>query len=616
VKYFPYATVRSGQSEFMADCEDVLKRGGSLVAHAPTGIGKTAAVLSAALEHAIQNQKTIFFLTPKHTQHKIVVDTVRRIAERHNARICLVDFVGKQWMCPHRVHDLTSREFNEFCRAQKKDELCEYHNNTRKNKTTKKAQEAVDRIVGKPMHNEEVLSLCSLGKLCPYEVLLEAGRKADVIVCDYFHLFSPPVRRAFLAKLEKTVEDSILVVDEAHNLPDRIRGIMSHKFGTFVLERASKEASTLNFKQLSEDLKDVSRSLKKLARKIGSHQERYVEKSELVDEVKAVSGMAYKEFTSDLDSLGVEVLKIPGRYRSYASNVARFLAEWDGADLGYTRIMDKDEHDVTIYRKCLDPGISCAEVFRAAYSSILMSGTLTPLSMYSSILGLDPEKTLERAYKSPFPGENRLCLLVPGLTTKYAERTEYMYGKYGSTISSMLSLIPGNVAVFYPSYQLLADIGHRVKTTKERIFERQEMGKEERLKLFNRLSQLQKDGGGVLMAVQAGSFSEGLDYADNLLDAVIIVGLPLERPNLETQALIDYYDFKFERGWDFGYIYPAMNRALQAAGRCIRSETDRGAVILLDERFMWGNYRKCFPSDFEFNVTELPEKYLRRFFGT
>lgn len=119
-----------------------------------------------------------------------------------------------------------------------------------------------------------------------------------------------------------------------------------------------------------------------------------------------------------------------------------------------------------------------------------------------------------------------------------------------------------------------------------------------------------------MMAVQAGSFSEGLDYADNLLDAVIIVGLPLERPNLETQALIDYYDFKFERGWDFGYIYPAMNRALQAAGRCIRSETDRGAVILLDERFMWGNYRKCFPSDFEFNVTELPEKYLRRFFGT
>jgi len=133
VEYFPYATVRSGQSEFMSDCEDVLKRGGSLVAHAPTGIGKTAAVLSAALEHAIQNQKTIFFLTPKHTQHKIVVDTVRRIAERHNARICLVDFVGKQWMCPHRVHDLTSREFNEFCRAQKKDELCEYHNNTRKN---------------------------------------------------------------------------------------------------------------------------------------------------------------------------------------------------------------------------------------------------------------------------------------------------------------------------------------------------------------------------------------------------------------------------------------------------------------------------------------------------
>jgi DNA excision repair protein ERCC-2 len=246
----------------------------------------------------------------------------------------------------------------------------------------------------------------------------------------------------------------------------------------------------------------------------------------------------------------------------------------------------------------------------------MMSGTLTPLNMYSNIFGLKPERTMERAYRSPFPKENRLTLLVPGLTTKFAERTQHMYDKYVSTISSMLGIIPGNVAVFYPSYQLLADIGYRVKSKKELVIERQEMTKEERLKLFNRLIQLQGNGGGALMAVQAGSFSEGLDFPDNMLDAVIVVGLPLERPNLETQALIDYYDFKFERGWDFGYIYPAMNRSLQAAGRCIRSETDRGAIVLLDERFRWGNYRKCFPSDFEFIVTETPDKYLKRFFGS
>ena len=136
VKYFPYNAVRSGQDEFMLDCEEVIKRAGILVAHAPTGIGKTAAVLSSAVECALKNQKTILFLTPKHTQHTIVVDTVRKISERHSLKLCLVDIIGKQWMCPQEVRDLTSREFNEFCRTQKKDEICEYHNNTRKAKTT------------------------------------------------------------------------------------------------------------------------------------------------------------------------------------------------------------------------------------------------------------------------------------------------------------------------------------------------------------------------------------------------------------------------------------------------------------------------------------------------
>ncbi|MFH1056140.1 MAG: ATP-dependent DNA helicase [Candidatus Altiarchaeota archaeon] len=613
MKYFPHPTVRSGQDEFIRDCERTLRNGGILAAHAPAGIGKTAAVLSASVEHALEKNKTIFFLTPKHTQHTIVVDTIRRMKERHNLNVRLVDIIGKQWMCPHKVRDLSSREFNEFCRAQKKDELCEYYNNTRKNKITKKGQATVTKILSEPMHNEEAIEVCGKDRLCPYEVLLEAGRKADVIVCDYFHIFSNSVRKAFLAKLGKTLEDSILIVDEAHNLPDRIRSIMSHKLSTYSLERASKEAKTLNFRQLSEDYMTLSRVLKGLARKIRPYEERYVERRELMDEMLKSVKVDYDEFTADVEALGLEVLKIPGRYRSHSTNIARFLEKWKDPDLGFTRIMQKDDKSVTVSHRCLDPSLSSAEVFNGAYSSILMSGTLTPLPMYSNILGLNSERVMERAYRSPFPKENRLTLLVPGLTTKYASRSEFMYDKYARTITLLLAQIPGNAAVFYPSYQLLKVIGSRVKTGKEIVAENQDMGKDDRRRLFDKLTQL--TGGGVLMAVQAGSFSEGLDFPDNLLDAVIIVGLPLEKPNLETQALIDYYDFKFERGWDYGYIYPATNRALQAAGRCIRSETDRGAIVLLDDRFKWANYRKCFPTDFEFIVTETPEKYLKRFFG-
>ncbi|MBU4406136.1 MAG: hypothetical protein KKB24_00955, partial [Candidatus Altiarchaeota archaeon] len=163
--------------------------------------------------------------------------------------------------------------------------------------------------------------------------------------------------------------------------------------------------------------------------------------------------------------------------------------------------------------------------------------------------------------------------------------------------------------------QVMDSVGGNMKGIKKSILtERREMKKDDRIQLCNRLVNLSANGGGILLGVQAGSLSEGVDYANNLLDAVIVVGLPLETPTLEIKSLIEYYDFKFERGWDYGYIYPAMNRALQAAGRCIRSETDRGAIVLMDERFKWQNYRKCFPKDFEFVTTEIPTKYLRRFF--
>jgi DNA excision repair protein ERCC-2 len=150
--------------------------------------------------------------------------------------------------------------------------------------------------------------------------------------------------------------------------------------------------------------------------------------------------------------------------------------------------------------------------------------------------------------------------------------------------------------------------------SKRVLIERQEMTAQDRRKLHSQLSGARGNGGGVLMGVMAGSLSEGVDYPESLLDAVIVVGLPLEKPDLTTNSLIEYYDFKFGRGWDYGYIYPAVNRALQAAGRCIRSETDRGAIILLDERFRWKNYAKVLP-EADYIVTEEPVKYLRKFFS-
>lgn len=613
---FPFETIRPGQKEFLDDVEISINNGGHLVAHVPTGIGKTAAVIAPSLSHALENGKTIFFSTPKHTQHTIVIDTLQKIKKKFNVNFVAVDFVGKQWTCLHDIRDLDSREFNEFCKSMKKDERCVYYKNVHKRKLSKLAVSVIDKIKSEPLHSEAIRELCEKNSLCPYETCIEAGKDANVVVCDYFHIFSPSVRQAFFSKLDKSMEDSILIIDEAHNLPGRIRKILSYNLTENSLKRAIKEANFLNYGILSDAFRDSTRVLKNIGRGMVNSEEKYVKREEFINKLAEETGMKYPEFADMAEDLGEEILKIPNRYRSYSNIIAKFLKNWIKEDIGYARILRKDKFLILSY-KCLDPSVSSREIFENMHSTVFMSGTLIPLDMYSSVLGLSPDRTTLEEYPSPFPKKNRITIVVPNVTTKYTKRSDLMFQRYARIISNIVREIPGNIAVFFPSYAILENVREHLAEfglNKHTLIEKQEMKKDDRVQLYGRLQNSDNKNGGILMGVQAGSFSEGLDYANNLLDGVIIVGLPLDKPDLETKSLIEYYDFKFNRGWDYGYIYPAMNRALQAAGRCIRSETDRGVIILMDDRFLWRNYSKCFPGDFEFIVSEMPEKYVRKFF--
>jgi DNA excision repair protein ERCC-2 len=262
MKLFPFDRIREGQRDFLEDSRKAVTEGKHLAAHAPTGIGKTAAVIAPSLEYALENNKTLFFLTPKHTQHTIIVDTLKRIKKKVNVDFITVDIIGKQWTCPHTVRDLDSREFNEFCRSLKKDERCKYYRNVRKRKLSENAKRTIERIKKETLHSEEISKLCSDNMLCPYEVCIGVGKDATVIVCDYFHIFSPKVRQAFLSKLNKGLENSILIIDEAHNLPDRVRKLLSHKLTEYTLKRAMKEANFLGYEHLSDDFWDTVKVIK------------------------------------------------------------------------------------------------------------------------------------------------------------------------------------------------------------------------------------------------------------------------------------------------------------------------------------------------------------------
>jgi len=146
------------------------------------------------------------------------------------------------------------------------------------------------------------------------------------------------------------------------------------------------------------------------------------------------------------------------------------------------------------------------------------------------------------------------------------------------------------------------------------IIEKQNLSKEEKEKILEEFKS-NKDKGAVLLAVAAGNFGEGIDLPGDFLKGVVIIGLPLEKPDLETKELIDYYEEKYGKGFDYGYIFPAITKCLQNAGRCIRSETDKGVIIFLDERFAWENYHRCLPEDMDFKISKVYEDRISSFFN-
>ncbi|MFH1785515.1 MAG: ATP-dependent DNA helicase [Candidatus Micrarchaeota archaeon] len=606
VLHFRHDVVRSSQKELMQDIYDSISNRQNFMAQAPTGSGKTDASISAALSYALENDLTVFFLTPKISQHKIAIDVATGIAKKHKLNIRSVDILGRAHCCiDNSLRELDADGFQSACMKKRKDKTCPYYINAHgySRLDQAKAETKFKAILGDYGSGKGHHELIDLGKdssCCPYEWLLKLGSISNLIVADYYHLLVPHIQVQFLSKIKKSIDKSIVIVDEAHNLSARIRSSLSRRVSSFSFSRAAKELRALKFNpgKLDTEFDRWAENILKGKKEIAISMEDFHRMIEGL-------GVSSDELAMKLEEVGLEIIMNTGK-KSSSLHLAHFLNDWPTGDQNSVRILKTDGKYFFLSKKTLDPSPATG-VLNDFYSSVLMSGTLVPLHMHRDVLGLDPERTIMKTYSSPFSESNTVNIITRNITTKYSSRGPQSYLSIAKKIDAIVSKTPGGSAIFFPSYKVMNEVLELIFTQNLHI-QKPDMKPADIRQLIKNFKH-----GGVLCGVQGGSLSEGVDYCDGEIKTIIIVGLALDEMSLEIKALIDYYDQKFGRGWDYGYLYPGTLKALQAAGRALRKETDRVAVVYMDERFNWPKYNIVFDKKTKFLLTNKPEELVDDF---
>lgn len=624
---FPYSSLRLGQDKFILDVFKTISTKKNILVSAPTGLGKTVSALAPAIHFAKQNNLTIIYLTSRQTQTNQVIKTIRDINNKSKEAISYVGFIGKRSMCVHDERDLyPASDFNDFCKKMKEKGKCKYFKNVKDSDNEDKVKAILDESSNSFMDVEGFINISHASQLCPYEVAGLKAFKTDVVICDYNYLFATGIKENFLGKIGRVIEECIVIVDEAHNLPDRVRSAYSYSLNSQMISDALKEMGDfVKSSEYDNYIYGVRDALEEMGHKSLSsgESETITSKEKFMDLYLSKVGQIIGN-SDIIDKLkDIEKIVKQDRVVSHIGRLANFLDRFKELDeesfiRQVVREKKKNGESLSLKIRCIDPSDFSAEIVNHTYSTILMSGTLSPIEMYRDILGVGNASLLE--LDSPFANRNQKMIVLEDVTTKYSARSKDMFQKISSHIENCLnSASDQNSIVFLPSYDLMDRVLENLnmsRLSRKVLKEQRYMTKEEKEGFVDKF----RSNGGindrakVLFAVTSGSFAEGLDLPDDMLEMVIVVGLPLGVPDLYTNAVIRHYEKKFRRGQLYGYIYPAMTKIIQAAGRCIRTEEDRGVVVLMDNRFLWPLYAQAFPKHWKFERAKEYKLMISNFF--
>ena len=593
---FPYQ-YRPGQGELVRFISESVSDGMCPVVEAGTGTGKTVSALAGTLSVAMERGLKVVYLTRTKSQQKQVV---REAAAIGHGILCVALQGRSAASCPMMRDDLelasgTPEEISKLCSEYKRRTDGQCHCRFYANIEHTDIDEWVETIRERHPEPEEFARMCEDAELCPYELLKYALPHADVIAASYPFVFLPQV----LGRLEEwtgtPLHRMVVVVDEAHNLPDYLRDVQTFEYSSRALDLAEKEARDNGDSEVHDGL--TVTDIIAVLREIMSHAVKeylieddgilppYFLEDELMSRLGTTS-VNVMRICQGLEDLGDSISerkrqrrKLP---RSYIGSMGAFIRAWmSGVEDCHVRLIIGGSNPC-FQSYCMDPS-GASGPLNDCYASVHMSGTLEPMDSYVSDLGLD--RPVVRRIDGFFPRENLLTLYTDEVSMRYEDRfIESNYRRLRELLVSTVNSVHVNTAVFFPSYQfmdrmleegLVSELGRDV------YHERRDMPQQELMEVFDTF---RASEGSVLLCVTGGRISEGLDFPDKSLELAVIIGIPFPKPTAKMKAMTRYYDAKFGDGRLYVSIIPATRKMRQSIGRLIRSETDRGVAAILDRR--------------------------------
>ena len=614
---FAHAAFRPGQEDIVSACERALGRGRHLLLSAPTGVGKTAAVLLGALRVAYQRNLRVFYATARTTQQRLVLETLEAMRER-GLVIRALGLRAKGRSCLEELQD---------CHPER----CRYAADvSEKLRTPELLDDLLSVGVLRP---ERVAEAGAAAGICPYQLSLELADRCDLVVADYNYAFDPSValRRWFGDRAEGGgAEGWLVLVDEAHNLPERARGWLSPRLDGRSVLRARL-------------------ALDDMGAPFGAHVELLEDLLELIEDaglgmdpafrdgtcLVAIDAQQFVDLRERADQLALDyAIGLQRRWRS-GQPLPRVLGGGGAADpyqlccweLGrfVERLGQAGEETVTLYNPgrgtagqlalfCRDPSVYLGPLLEGLGGSVNLSGTLDPLDLHRMLLGLPQGDCEQLRVSSPFDPARQATIVASRVSTRFKHR-ERDRALTAEQIERVVMAVPGNCAVLFPSFAMRDETASLLELPdRDRLLQQPDMTEAERGALLDGLARADVRPR-VLLGVTGGIFAEGVDLPGDALLAMVVVGPALPAVSAERELIRGWYRERWGQGFELAYLVPGMTRVVQAAGRVIRSSRDRGAVVLLGQRFVQNDYTAFFPPHWQPVRSSRPWVELERFFA-